>query len=211
MSVMEKIIFDDVSLKFGDNIIFKNCNREIFSSKVIGIFGKNGSGKSTFLKLAGKIIKSDEGKVNFFDGKILSETESLGKVSLITPEMKIYDDLTVLENLEFFSKLRGKSLSDEEKFQIGERVGLDLKKFGLSFVGNLSTGMCQRLKFAILLMVDSEICLLDEPTANLDEEGKNIFHAEIKNLAQSEKIILIATNDEKELNICDEVITLPLD
>ena len=199
---MEKIIFDDVSLKFGDNIIFKNCNREIFSSKVIGIFGKNGSGKSTFLKLAGKIIKPDKGKIIFSDDK--------AQVSAITPEMKIYDDLTVLENLEFFSKLRGKILSDEEKIKLGERVCLDFKKFGYARSKNLSTGMCQRLKFAILLSIDAEIILLDEPTANLDEEGKNIFHSEIEKLAQNGKIILLATNDEKDLSICDEIIKLPL-
>ena len=203
MSVMKKIIFDDVSLKFGDNVILKNCNREIFSSKVIGIFGKNGSGKSTFLKLAGKIIKPDTGKIIFPDDK--------AQVSAITPEMKIYDDLTVLENLEFFSKLRGKILSDEEKIQLGERVGLDFKKFGSVRSRNLSTGMCQRLKFAILLSIDAEIILLDEPTANLDEEGKNIFYFEIKKFAQLGKIILLATNDEKDLNICDEIIQLSLD
>lgn len=200
---MKKIIFENVSLKFGENVIFKNCNREIFSSKVTGIFGKNGSGKSTFLKLAGKIIKPDEGKIIFSDEQ--------AQVSAVTPEMKIYENLTAFENLEFFSKLRGKNLSDEEKIFLGERVGLDLKKFGFALSKNLSTGMCQRLKFAILLSVDSEIILLDEPTANLDEEGKNIFHAEIKKFAQFGKIILLATNDEKDLSICDEIIKLPLD
>lgn len=200
---MKKIIFENVGLKFGENVIFQNCNREIFSSKVTGIFGKNGSGKSTFLKLAGKIIKPDEGKIIFPDDK--------AQVSAVTPEMKIYENLTAFENLDFFSKLRGKNLSYDEKIFLGERVGLDLKKFGFTFSKNLSTGMQQRLKFAILLSVDSEIILLDEPTANLDEEGKNIFHAEIKKLAQTDKIILLATNDEKDLSICDEIIKLPLD
>ena len=210
MSVVEKIIFDNVGLSFDDNAIFKNCNLTLFSSKVTGICGKNGIGKSTFLKLAGKIIKPDEGKVNFFDGKNLSDAECSEKVSMITPEMKIYDELTAFENLDFFSKLRGKNLNDEEKFRLGEKAGFDFRKYGFSRTGNLSTGMCQRLKFAILLNVDSEICLLDEPTANLDNEGKEFFYSEIKKLAQSGKIILIATNDEKELNICDEVITLSL-
>lgn len=200
---MEKIIFDDVCLKFGDNVIFKNCRREIFSSKVTGIFGKNGSGKSTFLKLAGKILKPDAGKIIFSDDN--------AQVSAVTPEMKIYENLTVSENLEFFSKLRGKNLSDDEKIQLGEKVGLDFKKFGFTPSKNLSTGMRQRLKFAILLSVDAEIILLDEPTANLDEEGKNIFHAEIKKLAQLGKIILMSTNDEKDLSICDEIIKLPID
>lgn len=158
---MEKIIFSDVALSFGDKVIFKNFNIELLASKTTGIFGKNGSDKSTFLKLAGKIIKPDEGQVNFVDGMILNRSQCSDKISAITPEMKIYENLTALENLEFFSKLRGKNLSEVEKIQIGKRVGFDFETSGLLRVKNLSTGMRQRLKFAILLSVDAEIVLLD--------------------------------------------------
>ena len=68
--------------------------------------------------------------------------------------------------------------------------------------------MKQRLKFAILLSVDADVWLLDEPTANLDDEGKNIFYAEIKNGRLAEKIILLATNDNSDIKICDEIILL---
>lgn len=208
---MEKIIFDNVSLSFSSNVIFKNCNLELKSSQVIGIVGKNGSGKSTFLKLAGKLLKPDEGTVNFFDGKNLTVSECFGKVSAVTPEMKIYDNLTAEENLKFFANLRGKIFDNEELFSLGEKVGLNFKKFGKVYAENLSTGMRQRLKFAILLSTDSEIFLLDEPTANLDDEGKKFFHNEIKNLASNGKIVLMATNDNSELRVSDEIITLPLD
>ena len=123
--------------------------------------------------------------------------------------MKIYDDLTATENLEFFSRLRGKTLTAEKILELGYRVGLDLKTFGDTRAGNLSTGMRQRLKFAILLSVDADIWLLDEPTANLDDDGREKFFAEIR-AAKSDKIILLATNDKAEVEICDEIIQLPL-
>ena len=69
--------------------------------------------------------------------------------------------------------------------------------------------MRQRLKFAILLSVDAEIWLLDEPTANLDDAGRENFFKEIQ-AAQSEKIILLATNDKFEIELCNEIIRLPL-
>ena len=69
--------------------------------------------------------------------------------------------------------------------------------------------MRQRLKFAILLSVDADIWLLDEPTANLDDDGREKFFREIQ-AAKPDKIILLATNDRAEENICDEIIKLPL-
>ncbi len=198
---MNKIIFDKVSLTFGTQEIFSNFSAEFAGGKIFGISGQNGAGKSTLLKLAGKILKPDSGKINF-------STDL--KIAAVTPEMKIYEALTVEENLKFFAKLRNKNLSTENIFELSRRVGLNLEKFLKVQVANFSTGMKQRLKFAILLSVEAEIWLLDEPTSNLDFEGKKIFHTEIQRGAKFDKIILLASNDSVDLEICDEVINLPL-
>ena len=194
------IVFDSVSLSFGQHELFKNISLEFGGGKIFGITGKNGAGKSTFLKLAGKILRPDSGTVSFPPEK---------KIAAVSPEMKIYDNLTARENLFFFAKLRGKTLSEEKIFELGGRVGLDMKNFGDVRAENFSTGMRQRLKFAILLSVAADIWLLDEPTANLDDDGREKFFNEIR-AAKSEKIILLATNDSAEENFCDEIIRLPL-
>ena len=173
------IVFDDVSLSFGRREIFKNISLEL---------------------RGGKIIRPDEGSVTFPPEK---------KIAAVAPEMKIYDGLTAQENLFFFAKLRGKTLSAEKIFELGGRVGLDLKNFGNVRAENFSTGMRQRLKFAILLSVDADVWLLDEPTANLDDDGREKFFNEIQ-AAKPDKIILLATNDTAEENFCDEIISLPL-
>ena len=196
----QKIFFDDVSLSFGQHEIFKNVTLELRGGKIIGVTGCNGAGKSTFLKLAGKILKPDSGAVN------LPENLTLAAIS---PEMKIYDGLTAEENLIFFAQLRGKTLTAEKIFQLGARVGLDVETFGKTRAENFSTGMLQRLKFAILFSVDADIWLLDEMTANLDDDGREKFFAEVR-AAKQEKIILLATNDRTEVAICDEIIQLPL-
>ena len=108
---MKKIIFENVSLNFGRHELFKNLSVELDAGKVFGIIGKNGSGKSTFLKLAAQIIKPAAGEV-----KILG----LKNIAAVTPELKIYDDLTAAENLKFFAKLRGKAVNFSE---MGARVG----------------------------------------------------------------------------------------
>lgn len=194
------IIFDDVSLSFGRHEIFKNVSLKLRGGQIIGVIGANGAGKSTFLKLAGKIIRPDSGKVDFSDDKT---------IAAVSPEMKIYDGLTAMENLKFFADLRGKNLSAEKISELGNRIGLDFETFGNTRAENFSTGMRQRLKFAILLSVDADIWLLDEPTANLDDDGRDKFFNEIQ-AAKSDKIILLATNDKAEENICDEIISLSI-
>lgn len=194
------IRFDDVTLSFGRRVLFKDVSLDLRGGKVIGVTGANGAGKSTFLKLAGKILQPDKGSVTLPADK---------KIAAVSSEMKIYDDLTATENLEFFSRLRGKTPAAEKILELGSRVGLDLKTFGDTRAGNLSTGMRQRLKFAILLSVDADIWLLDELTANLDDDGREKFFAEIR-AAKPDKIILLATNDKAEVKICDELIQLPL-
>lgn len=194
------ITFDDVSLSFGRRELFKKFSLKLRGGKIIGVTGANGAGKSTFLKLAGKILKPDSGAVNFPADK---------KIAAVAPEMKIYDNLTAIENLKFFSELRGKNLSAEKILELGGRVGLELETFGKVRAENFSTGMRQRLKFAILLSVDADIWLLDEPTANLDDDGRKKFFKELQ-AAKSDKIILLATNDRAEVEICDEIISLPL-
>lgn len=194
------IAFDNVSLSFGQRELFKNISLNLRGGQVIGVTGANGSGKSTFLKLAGKIIRPDSGEVRLPDNKT---------IAALSPEMKIYDTLTARENLFFFAKLRGKTLADKQIIELGERVGLNLETFGNTRAENFSTGMRQRLKFAILLSVDADIWLLDEPTTNLDDDGRDKFFSEISN-AKTDKIILLATNDKAEVALCDEIICLPL-
>ncbi len=194
------IVFDDVTLSFGQRKLFADVTLNLRGGRVIGVTGANGAGKSTFLKLAGKIIQPDSGTV-----KLPADAS----IAAVSPEMKIYDALTAEENLNFFATLRGKALTADKLSELGERVGLDMKTFGKTRTENFSTGMRQRLKFAILLSVDANIWLLDEPTANFDDDGRDKFFRELRG-AKADKIILLATNDKTEAEACDEIIRLPL-
>ena len=210
---MTGIFFDAVTLSFGKRKIFDGLSLKFDCGKIFGVTGKNGAGKSTLLKLAGKIIQPDSGTITFTNEKnnyaLRITNFALPSVAAVSPEMKLYDGLTARENLKFFARLRGKILSDEKISELGRRTGLDMETFGDERTENFSTGMRQRLKFAILLAVDADIWLLDEPTANLDDTGRENFFAEIQ-AAKSEKIILLATNDAAEAEICDEIIRLPI-
>lgn len=209
--MVDKIIFDNVSLAFAENKIFENLSLELNAGKIIVVTGANGSGKSTFLKLTGQFIQPDSGIIMAFNNVNVKIThiDFRYKIAAVSPSINFYSGLTAVENINFFVGLRNIILNDGQIENIFKRVGLDLSCKN-KYAGNFSTGMIQRLKLAILLAVDADVLLLDEPCSNLDEEGKKNFFAEIKQAAEIGKLILLATNDEEEVKIGDEIIHLPL-
>lgn len=207
VSCME-IIFDNISLKLGGKYIFKALNLKFSSDKIYVIKGANGSGKSTLLKLAAHILRPDFGKVIVkSEGTELKGREYQNKIAMLTPEMRLYENLTADENLRFFAGLRGKKPKDGDVLRLWERVGLRKNETEGKFAINLSTGMSQRVKFAIFLSADASVWLLDEPTANLDDAGREMIIAEIKK-AQKNKLVILATNDEREFSVADEIVEL---
>ncbi len=201
-----RIVFENVTLSFGDRKLFDGLSLEMSGGTITAVVGANGSGKSTFLKLAGQFIRPDAGSSRAFDGeRELNRAEFRKRTAATAPTMRLYERLTAEENLLFFSKLRGAAIDDVDA--IFKRVGLssvDRRKL----VGEFSTGMVRRLKFAILLTVDADVWLLDEPGANLDDAGKAIVISEILRAAGEGKLILLATNDPNEAAISERVIRL---
>ena len=204
--MIQKIIFDKVSHSFTNKKIFENFSIELNAGKIITVTGANGSGKSTFLKLAGKFIEPNFGMINAFDDEVIDKIKFRNKIAAVTPNLNFYSDLTAIENINFFVGLRNIILNDVD--ELFERVGLEINTKN-KLIKTFSTGMIQRLKFLIMIAVNSDVWILDEPCSNLDQIGKNIFLHEIKNSAQNGKLILMATNDKDEENIADEIIHLP--
>ena len=208
--MIDKIVFDKVDLSFAEKKLFDNLSVELPAGKVIVITGVNGSGKSTFLKLAGQFIKPDSGSVTaFVSNEIIEHIDFRKKLAAVAPSMNLYSELTAVENIKFFVGLRDISLNNVNLNDLFEQVGLD-SGCKNKLISNFSTGMIQRLKFSILLTVEADVWILDEPCSNLDETGKKIILDEITNAAKSGKLILMATNDRDEVNISDEIISLPI-
>ena len=245
--MIDRIVFDDVNHSFGDNMLFKGLSCELIAGRIITIIGANGSGKSTFLKLAGQFIKPDSGRIgarikgqgssslvdsgqrlavsdiafnstlsnNSGDAAEMKAVSSNSafrirdRVAVVAPSINLYSELTAAENLTFFIGLRDRRISEEELERLFNRVNLNIED-KLKVVGNFSTGMKQRLKFAIMLAADADVWLLDEPSSNLDEAGREIILTEARCAAAAGKLILLATNDREEAEAGDETISLPI-
>lgn len=195
-----------IQKSFGDRKVFKDINFTIETPHSIGITGHNGSGKSTLMKILAQIIAPTKGKVTIkYDGRQLPAERHLEVIKMVAPEMALYEMLTAYENLEFFAKLASVPMPKSEQDRLLELVGLAGR--GDDLVGAYSSGMKQRLKYAVALLAKPEILLLDEPTSNLDDDGKQIV-INIMKQQQNERILIIATNEQEDLNRVASVIRL---
>jgi len=119
-------------------------------------------------------------------------------VSLVAPYLNLYDQLSGEENLQFFASVRGGSITGKEIESLLEKVGLANR--GLDLVSTYSTGMKQRLKYAVALSNIPKFLFLDEPMSALDDDGKSIV-IEVIDEFRDKCIIVLATNEKEEYTL----------
>jgi ABC-type multidrug transport system ATPase subunit len=183
-----EITLSNISKSFGSNKVIDKFNYS-FKKGVYAILGKNGSGKSTLLKLIGNLISPTSGKVIYrLDEKI----DITKQIFFTSPYQELISELSVEEFLKFHNKFRPSAINYSDIIN-----DFNLNKYINSKIENLSSGSIQKLKLIITFYSDSKFILLDEPTTNLDREGKKNY-IKILNEFSNRKIIIIATNDKED-------------
>jgi len=199
-----KLILNGLAKSYPGRPVFKDINAAVEAGRILIVTGPNGSGKSTLLRIiCGFIRPTRGGAVLIINGKELQNLEIRPYVGLVSPDIVLYDELTALENLSFFSRVAGIRFTLAEFEDRLEQVGL--VKRGNDKVGSYSSGMKQRLKYCLALLRNPELLLLDEPTSNLDDSGKALADKIIKS---HKGILVIATNEKSELDYGDQIIRL---
>ncbi len=197
----------DVRKKIGTRVLFEKLNIVVNPGECLAITGPNGSGKSTLLKIIAGLGQPTTGAVQvWYNGKQLDLEERRACLGLISPEIILYTDLTGSENILFFTRLRGLRCSQDQIEEYCKTVGLAIYKDQL--VHTYSTGMRQRLKFALMLAMQPVLWLLDEPSSNLDADGKMLVAQIISNGLAQKATVIIATNEPWEAEYADCKIEL---
>ncbi len=157
--------------------------------------GPNGSGKTTLLKLLAGLMRPSDGEILYQDRPLEDWGSAYGKmVSLLSHELYMYEDLTGLENLEFFARLHGLPHPRNRALELLERVGL--KFFAHEPVKSYSQGMKQRLAVAKAILHRPKILLFDEPFSGLDLRGTELLQETLQEiLPQEDGIFILATHN----------------
>jgi len=193
---------ENLGKNFGERKVISSLNLELRQGESVAITGPNGSGKTTLLKLLLALLRPSSGKVTYYDDdRVLSREELRHRISFVSPYLSLYDQLSAEENLQFFTAVRGGNITGKDIDSLLLKVGLVGR--GMDLVSEYSTGMKQRLKYAVALSSKPDFLLIDEPSSGLDDSGKAMMTALIEE-QRSGSIIIIATNEKEEYSLASQ-------
>jgi heme exporter protein A len=161
-----RLAFTDLHRRFGPLRVLTGVSGEVGPGEVLLVTGTNGSGKSTLLKVLAGLLAPERGEVVYREGGASLDIAARRRaVGFVAPDLALYEELTTLENLLFFCRLRG--VPEARAGELLDRVGLPHDRPA----GALSSGMRQRLRWTWALLARPRLLLLDEPFQNLDAPG----------------------------------------
>ncbi len=191
---------------FGRRLIFENINFTLSAGSIVGISGPNGSGKSTLVKIIADLISPTKGKViHKNSGGIITSELLHNHLGFVSPYLILYDEFTAEENLNHSANIRGIKFNKEKSDYLLSELNLYDRRADL--VRGYSSGMKQRLKFIFALLHQPELIILDEPTSNLDNTGKDKVYRLIETEGK-ENLVIVASNEDSDISLCSQVIEL---
>ena len=195
--------------RFGDLVAVDALNLSVPESMIYGFLGPNGSGKSTSIRMICGLLTPTDGSVRVLGKDIPREAEALKPdIGYMTQKFSLYDDMTVLENLEFVGGIYSIARS-QRKQRIEELLAVfDLAEVARQFAGTMSGGQRQRLALAAATMHRPKLLLLDEPTSAVDPKSRRDFWAKLFELAELGTTILVSTHYMDEAERCHRLAIL---
>ena len=201
---METVLtIDRLQVRRGGKFVLNDVNVKLPSGKVAGLLGASGSGKSTLMRSIVGVQRIDSGKITVLNLPAGAK-ELRRKVGYVSQSPAVYLDLTVAENLNYYSSIF--ALNATRVDEVLERVSLS--SFRRQLASSLSGGQRARLSLALALLPSPAILVLDEPTVGLDpllrEELWDHFHE----LASQGCALLVSSHVMDEAERCDDLVLL---
>lgn len=204
---MNSLRAHQVSKGYGNRQVLRDISCELHSGSITAIIGSNGSGKSTLAKVLAGLLRPTSGSVTLtINGKCIDRELIPHYCGFVAPYLALYDEFTPLELLRMHGALHGKHLGSEICDDLLDRVGLLSR--ATSRVRTFSSGMRQRVALALALSHDPRLLILDEPSTTLDEQGRLILAREVERASSQGAIVIVATNDTRERELCTNVIAV---
>jgi heme exporter protein A len=196
----------DLTHRYARRVGLEPVTFAVTSPDLVAITGPNGSGKSTLMRILAGLLRPSGGRVTATrEGAPWPPERRRLAVGFCSPDVALYDEMTVMENLRFAAIGRGLDGPDAAAGAALDRVQLAPR--ANDRVGALSSGWRQRARLAFALLGDPELLLLDEPGSHLDDEGRAMVES-VATTAGRERLVIIATNDEREWTLAERRIDL---
>lgn len=192
--------------RFGSFTAADNISFNIKSGEIFGLLGPNGAGKTTTFKMMCGLLIPTSGKA-FVSGLDLEKapSQARAKIGYMAQKFSLYSDLSVYQNLEFFSGIYNLS-GKQQKVKIDEIIQIfDFKNYLNESASSLPLGFKQRLALSCAVMHDPSVLFLDEPTSGVDPITRREFWNHINGLVEKGVTVMVTTHFMDEAEYCDRI------
>jgi ABC-2 type transport system ATP-binding protein len=196
---------EKICKRFGDFTAVKEISFEVYRGEIFGFLGANGAGKTTAMRMLCGLSVPTSGTATIA-GYDIGETQKIKrKIGYMSQKFSLYEDLTILENLEFFGGIYGLSMPEIREKSDDLIAKLGLQSEAKKLVRSLPLGWKQKLAFCTAVFHDPEIVFLDEPTGGVDPVTRRQFWDLIYEAAQRGITVFVTTHYMDEAEYCDRI------
>jgi ABC-2 type transport system ATP-binding protein len=196
---------DDVSKDYGDGPALHPLTLAVAPGERVALIGHNGSGKTTFLRIAAGLLDADGGWISIF-GSSPDSIEARRRFSFLADTPTFYDDLSVWEHLEYVARLHGTNRWERRASDLLARLGLSDRADDLP--ARFSRGLRQKAAIALGLIRPFDLLLVDEPFVGLDAEGREALLELFDESHQAGASLIVATHELAFVDSADRTIAL---
>lgn len=199
----------NLTKQFGDFKAVDNISFDVEKGEIFGFLGANGAGKTTAMRILCGLSYPTSGQATVAGFDVYKQQEQIKKnIGYMSQKFSLYDNLSILENIEFYGGVYGVSRS-EIKTRSNELVStLGLEKEAKKMVGELPLGWKQKLAFSVAIFHRPKIVFLDEPTGGVDPITRRQFWDMIYQTAEDGITVFVTTHYMDEAEYCNRITVM---
>lgn len=209
MAQRPAVVLDKVSRCFGEVWALHDVSAVIYPGRLTGLVGPDGAGKTTLMRLMTGLLAPASGHINIVGLDTVQDADKIAfNVGYMPQRFGLYEDLSVLENMKLYARLRGLNAQESQQTFNKLLAFTRLEPFSQRLAGQLSGGMKQKLGLACAMMAAPDVLLLDEPGVGVDPLSRQDLWQMVAKLTGAGVAVVWATAYLDEAEKCDSVLLL---
>ncbi|MGB7338468.1 MAG: ATP-binding cassette domain-containing protein [Phototrophicaceae bacterium] len=191
------ITVNNISKWYGDFQAVQDVSFDVHQGEIFALLGPNGAGKSTTIRMILDIIKPDAGQIAVMGQPMSDETKN--RLGYLPEERGLYKTVKVIDMMVYLGRLKGLSKHDAKTRAMTLLEQLDLAENAHNKVDELSKGMQQKVQFAVTIMHNPELIIIDEPFSGLDPVNRLLIKGLIEDLREQGTAVVMSTHQMNQV------------
>lgn len=201
---MKAVRVSSIFKAYKGKLALNDISFEVEKGEIFGIIGPDGAGKTTLFRIMTTLILADKGEAKVDDFDVVKDYKLIReRVGYMPGRFSLYQDLTVIENLDFFASVFNTTV--EENYDLIKDIYQQIELFKDRRAGALSGGMKQKLALSCALIHKPSVLFLDEPTTGVDPVSRKEFWNMLRNLQRQGITIVVSTPYMDEAKLCNRI------